>query len=302
MELRSPWMTYTQPIARVLDVVSSQLNHLPERSCSGRSTQRATSRSESLAGLELTVEQLTWTTIISGGSLRRTGQELQVSESAFNAWGRQLRRRGSAEFLEGIGVHMMYTITRGPSKLVTQRRTGEWMWPLPNAWCNVTSGCFWLKKAKVSGLFRKVKCLSAGLHRVYKRVIFPFLPQVTLSRSRASSATWNWSRRPGSRQSEYVYFVFLFNVYLFFFFEGCFGRAAVWAARAQNTFHVDRERDHITRRRGLVPLSDTTSLAARQFLGPIRGAISWGVTLHGVAESSATWGANPPRLLWFIKV
>lgn len=164
---------------------------------SGRSTQRATSRSESLAGLELTVEQLTWTTIISGGSLRRTGQELQVSESAFNAWGRQLRRRGSAEFLEGIGVHMMYTITRGPSKLVTQRRTGEWMWPLPNAWCNVTSGCFWLKKAKVSGLFRKVTCLSAGLHRVYKRVIFPFLPQVTLSRSRASSATWNWSRRPG---------------------------------------------------------------------------------------------------------
>lgn len=150
------------------------------------------------------------------GSLRRTGQELEVSESAFNAWGRQLRRRGSAEFLEGIGAHMMYTITRGPSKLVTQRRTGEWMWPLPKGWCNVTSGCFWLKKAKVSGLFHKVKCFTAGLHRAYKRVIFPFLPQVTLSRSRASSATWNWSRRPGSRQSEYVYFVFLFNVYFFF--------------------------------------------------------------------------------------
>ena len=30
----------------------------------------------------------------------------------------------------GTGVHMMYTITRGPSKLVTQRRTGEWNWPV----------------------------------------------------------------------------------------------------------------------------------------------------------------------------
>lgn len=28
--------------------------------------------------------------------------------------------------VEVTGVHMMYTITRGPSKLVTQRRTGEW--------------------------------------------------------------------------------------------------------------------------------------------------------------------------------
>lgn len=36
----------------------------------------------------------------------------------------RLQQRNFTDILEVPGAHMMYTITRGPSKLVTQRRTG----------------------------------------------------------------------------------------------------------------------------------------------------------------------------------
>lgn len=39
---------------------------------------------------------------------------------------RRLQHRNFTDILEVPGAHMMYTITRGPSKLVTQRRTGRY--------------------------------------------------------------------------------------------------------------------------------------------------------------------------------
>lgn len=72
--------------------------------------------------------------------------------TGLRSWPRRERQKGAWKFhsdrsmsaadvsfentrahFEVTGVHMMYTITRGPSKLVTQRRTGEW------AWCNVSA-------------------------------------------------------------------------------------------------------------------------------------------------------------------
>lgn len=38
----------------------------------------------------------------------------------------RLQQRNFTDILEVPGAHMMYTITRGPSKLVTQRRTGRY--------------------------------------------------------------------------------------------------------------------------------------------------------------------------------
>lgn len=66
---------------------------------------------------------------------------LEVAELSVHVFIRYLKRevlRHYRRFFEVTGVHMMYTITRGPSKLVTQRRTGEWVWLVSKTWCNVS--------------------------------------------------------------------------------------------------------------------------------------------------------------------
>lgn len=132
----SPWMTYTEPLSGAAGVGWFQLDTCWFGRAPGgiRLLQRAPSH----GGCRPAPEQLTSAKQIGRG--RSASRRYCVRGELTPQWKflgltakvcpankrHHLQQRNFTDILEVPGAHMMYTITRGPSKLATQRRTGRY--------------------------------------------------------------------------------------------------------------------------------------------------------------------------------
>ena len=143
VEPLSPWMTYTQPLSGAADVASLQPNTCWSGGAAGRVSIH--SRRQVKARVLQASGRLwsSWPGEHNTTLLKKTfffslwlrqGKRTPEWEScrADSQWQQLIiNKTRRTAYKEGhyiiLGAYMMYTITRGPSKLVTQRRTGQWM-------------------------------------------------------------------------------------------------------------------------------------------------------------------------------
>lgn len=193
VQLLSPWMTYTEPLSAAAGVGSFQLDTCWFGRAPGGGEPDFYSRATAAAGRHWS----SWPRQRKSAAAapRPVGSAPGGADSrsgSFQGWQSKFGRANNrhhhqqwnfTSILEAPGAPMMYTITRGPSKLVTQRRTGRYR---PMMQCDIIR----LSRLRLNWmLIQRLRWITVLSWHACGRFWTVFVFQVLRNKLRVNSAT-----------------------------------------------------------------------------------------------------------------